>query len=792
MKRKADGSSVRVGTYMLKRLLALLGAALLCLLLGGALGEDELKMGLGEPGVYIACDTPGAAFFSSDESVAKVNASTGEITALKTGVCRVYAEADGQELLSRTLRVMKAPSSLTLPDKKQEIMLGTSALPLTWEAGPGEWPGTPEVRVSGTAARLTKDGLLYGADIGSVTVTLKSYNGLKVTYTAYVRIKPSSVRLSADRIDSGVGESFSVEYEFSPAYSFSRVTYFFDREKLRFDEQTGRFTALAEGETEIVITAENGLSAVCCVRVMPLPDRIDAPDRVRAAVGSEGTLSCGLPENTWARLKYESLTPDVVSISADGRWHMKNEGEGTVRVRAEGTDVSADVAFEAVPAARKIEIVCEEARMCVGQTLQLGIKAQPEGSFEGVEWKSSNPRCVQADASGTLTALAQGSSVITAVSFNGVKATLNVSVLPQPDEIRLDATFISLLPGESRRLSGSFSRNAYTVISFSSLDTSIAEVDRETGEVTGVGFGTTAVVARSLNGKTATCLVSVEGESGAEPELEIVFMDIDTNDGILLRSGEEYAFIDSGSHPYGEKAAEFIRSRGITHLKYYIGTHAHLDHIGGACVILEAFDVDMVIMPHALVETAIRGSVWTDNERQAVQKAVYCILRPGETIYLGSAPFLCIGPVTVKNVKTTDHAENDNSLVLRAEVGETSILLTGDATIVEFNAIIREFPDKIRCDVYKNTHHAGELNDEQIKMIAPRIAVFSTSSLRLPSDRYRGLFERLGSEIYITAERVNGNVTLYTDGKDITVTPQYEDNRAAWAASNEVFGGHGK
>ena len=96
MKRKADGSSVRVGTYMLKRLLALLGAALLCLLLGGALGEDELKMGLGEPGVYIACDTPGAAFFSSDESVAKVNASTGEITALKTGVCRVYAEADGQ------------------------------------------------------------------------------------------------------------------------------------------------------------------------------------------------------------------------------------------------------------------------------------------------------------------------------------------------------------------------------------------------------------------------------------------------------------------------------------------------------------------------------------------------------------------------------------------------------------------------------------------------------------------------------------------------------------------------
>ena len=777
---------------MLKRLLPLLGAVLACLLVRMSLGEEELIMGQGEPGVYIECGAVGAKYFSSDEGVAKVDDSTGAITALKEGTCRIYAQADGQEVISRALHVMKAPTQLILPEKKQYIMLGSSVAPLPCEAGPGEWPGKLEVRVSDRAVRLTPDGLLLGADIGSVTVTLKSYNGLKVTYTAYVRVKPTAVTLSADHIDTGMGKQFSVTHEFAPAYSFSRITYDFDPDILAFDEKKGLFTALRDGETSLTVTTENGLSAVCRVRVLPLPDQINAPEKVRAAVGSEGTLACGLPENTWARLRYESLSPDIVAIDAEGKWRMKAEGEGRVRVLAEGTGVSAEVYFEAVPAARRLEIVCGENRMCVGQTIRLEVKAHPEGSFEGVEWKSSNPHCIEVGQDGTLRAVSQGSSVISAVSFNGVNAFVTVSVQPQPNELAAETTFMSLIPGEKRTLTCRFSRNTYTLVSYSSLDPEIAAVDEDTGEITGVSFGTTAIVARSLNGKTATCLVTVEGESLAEPELEIMFMDIDTNDGILLRSGDEYAFIDSGSHPFGEKAADFIRSQGVTHLKYYIGTHAHLDHIGGACVILEAFDVDMVIMPHALVASAIRGSVWTEAERLAVQDAVYCILPAGGTVYLGSASFLCIGPIKVKSVPTTDHAENDNSLVLRAEVGEVSILLTGDATIVEFTAIIKAYPDKIKCDVYKNTHHAGELSDAQINMIAPKIAIFSTSSLRLPSDRYRKLFEKLGSEIYITAERVNGNITLYTDGKDITVTPQYEDNRAAWAAANEVFGGHGK
>ena len=65
--------------------------------------------------------------------------------------------------------------------------------------------------------------------------------------------------------------------------------------------------------------------------------------------------------------------------------------------------------------------------------------------------------------------------------------------------------------------------------------------------------------------------------------------------------------------------------------------------------------------------------------------------------------------------------------------------------------------------------------------------VFSTSSLRLPSNRYRQLFEKLGSEIYITAERVNGNVTLSIAEETITVTCQYENNRAAWDKAHGVI-----
>ncbi len=765
-----------------RALVPLLGILLLLFLCAQA--EEALFMGVDEPGVY-AGETAFGDYVSSDEAVLRVDRQTGELTALKPGSARVSADG-GRRLWNVT--VLKAPSALEPESKTQYMMLGTSVPPLSAVPREGEWAGTLEVRLSGGAAKLTDDGLLYGADVGNVTVTLKSYNGVKCTYTLYVRVKPKSMALNLTQAELGAGETLTLEAAFEPQYSFSRVSYTAqDPEILAETETPGCFTAKSSGSTTVYAQSENGLSAVCAVRVLPLPDEILCPERVQAAVGASGRLDCKTPQGTKARLVFESLTPDVLEVSADGSWRVLKAGEGLARVRAEGTALQRDIPFALLPAPKGIAFAQKEVSLCAGQSLPLALNVTPEGSYAGAAWSSSNPRCAEVDQNGCVKALSQGTCTISAEGLGGLRAQITVRVLKQPDELALDQSFLSLDPGERAQLSCSYAKNCYTPIVWESLSPEVASVDAQSGEVTALAGGTAAVVARGLNGQKATCLVNVNAPPSAPAELEIVFMDIDTNDAIILRSGDEYAFIDSGSHPFGEKAAAFMEELGITHLKYYIGTHGHLDHIGGACVILSRFDVDMVIVPHERVIRAIQGSVWTEEERAAAAEASYCVLPAGGRIYLGSVPFDCIGPVTIKSVKTTDTKENDNSLVLRALVGSKSVLLTGDATVNEFNAIMRAYPDSIKSDVLKNTHHAGELSDQQIKAIAPEIVVFSTSSLRLPSNRYRQLFEKLGSEIYITAERVNGNVTLSIAEETITVTCQYENNRAAWDKAHGVI-----
>ena len=287
----------------------------------------------------------------------------------------------------------------------------------------------------------------------------------------------------------------------------------------------------------------------------------------------------------------------------------------------------------------------------------------------------------------------------------------------------------------------------------------------------------------------ALCFAAAETNMPDEAYLEIVFMDIGNNDGILLSSGGEYAFIDSGNYANGVQAAARMKELGVETLKYYIGTHAHYDHVGGASAILGAFETESVLVPHAGVARMInRLTNGTADENAAAASAKCTVLSAGESVMLGDAELICIAPVTLKSTSgSTDSTENSNSMVLRVEIGDVKILLTGDATTAELLSVLKLDSDALKCDVLKNPHHGAQLNETVLNAIDGEIVIFSVASKGLPHLEYSDWFANNGYDVYMTATRVNGEVRLYTDGSTITVTPTYENNRAAWDA---VYGMH--
>ena len=760
---------------------------LLLTCLGFALGE-ELTMGVGQPNVFARAGQEGVVYSSSDESVIWVTPETGLLKALKTGTCTITGRKDGENVYALNVTVLRAPEKLFVRDSVVYAMLGYTFEVQQAVADEGAYAGELEVRLTDPPVVRNADGTLSAQDIGTSVVYQYAYNGVFAKYEVKVCIKPTDILLEPHEVYLAVGETRDIACTLMPQYCFSRIQWTFESDgAVAFDEEKQRVTALGYGSATLTAMTENGLMDSVKISVLPLPEKLNAPAAIVTAEGQSGKLSGILPEGTRCALRYESLSPSVVSVTASGEWTAVGGGQGIVRVYADEIGDYVDQVFDIRPLPQSIELSYDISRLYIGQQVRCTVKLLPEGAVGNITFTSSYPGGVTVDGEGTISALSPGAAVISAMTDNGLRTSVTVSVLKMPASVTLNTNFAELQKGDTLALSCAFPVDSLAPVAYRSLDESVASVDAQTGLVTTIGGGSTLILAETENGVKDSCLISVTPEETGEWTLEAIFMDVTTNDAILLRVGDEYAFFDSGNHSYGEQCAARLKELGVTHLKYYIGTHAHLDHVGGAGVILDNFDVDLVIVPHIGVKSAIQRACYTESELKKAMNANYCILRHGQTVYLGNVSLKCLGPIGIVSVPSTDDNENSNSLVLRADIGEVSMLLTGDATISEFVGISKYYEREIDVDIFKNVHHAGTLSDSQIMTISPKITIFSTSSYNLPSDRYLQLLRDAGCEqIYFTCERFHGEIKLTTDGKDIAVYPQYEDNHVQW--EKEHFG----
>ena len=256
--------------------------------------------------------------------------------------------------------------------------------------------------------------------------------------------------------------------------------------------------------------------------------------------------------------------------------------------------------------------------------------------------------------------------------------------------------------------------------------------------------------------------------------LEVHFLDIGRNDGILIRCGGEDAFIDAGGYSRGREATEYMKSVGVSSLKYYIGTHAHDDHVGGAPVIIEAFRPETVLQPHDRVKETIFDNIRSTPQKTIVPETDFVNMKVGDQVRVGGATLTCLGPLEIMDVSPASGTENNNSLVLMLSYGEVDILLAADATNSSLLAIDEANPGCLKADVYKNAHHNQATRESVLQLIQPEYTIFSTAKNRLPDTSYMSLLNQYGSKALATAPNYSGDIILRTDGQDIQFETQYK------------------
>jgi competence protein ComEC len=185
-----------------------------------------------------------------------------------------------------------------------------------------------------------------------------------------------------------------------------------------------------------------------------------------------------------------------------------------------------------------------------------------------------------------------------------------------------------------------------------------------------------------------------------------VACDIGQGDGLVLSAGPGSAVvIDTGPEPVVMDRC--LRDLDVQDVPLLVLTHFHLDHVGGITGVLRDRHVGRVLHT-ALPEPGLGVQILRDA--LAGQNIHSDVATAGQTYAVGQITLDVLGPIVTLHGTRSD--PNNDSLVIRATVGATRILLPGDAEIEEQDVLEHAGLD-LRADVLKVPHHGSAYSDPE-------------------------------------------------------------------------------
>jgi len=246
--------------------------------------------------------------------------------------------------------------------------------------------------------------------------------------------------------------------------------------------------------------------------------------------------------------------------------------------------------------------------------------------------------------------------------------------------------------------------------------------------------------------------------------LSFSVIDVGQGSSTLIEQGGHTMLVDCGEKKNSADVISFLKDHNIEKIDTLVLTHMHTDHYGAAVNVMKEIPVGTIVMPNTpkkLIPTAKSYSELLEVINQ--NDYTVCILDTVSQTNVGECQ------ITYLDGYLGDEAKdlNNTSLCLRADFGEASFLITGDAEVQEKRLVENNDCD---VDLYVAGHHGSRTSSSKVFLeeVTPSIIVISCgldNSYGHPHKEAMERFIKTNAPIYRTDQ--DGTLVFTSDGKEI-------------------------
>ncbi|MCH5242638.1 MAG: Ig-like domain-containing protein [Muribaculaceae bacterium] len=490
-----------------------------------AVSSESLALKEGETSNLTYTLTPSDAvttvtWTSADSSVATVD-NTGKVTAIKEGQTSITVTTAEGQTATCTVKVSKnivIVSNITVTPSTAQVKVGETATLTATVTPDNATDKTVTWSTSDASVATVVNGVVTGVKVGSVTITATASNGKSASATVTVTPpSPTAISVSPTTLALKEGEDGQLTATLTPADAATTLTWTSSDPSIATVDNTGKVTALKEGQAEITVSTAEGQTATCSVTVskdiIVVSNITVTPSTAQVQVGKTITLTATVsPENATDKSVTWSISDASVATVNNGVVTGVKAGVVTITATASnGKSASATVTITP-PSPTAISVSPTTLALKEGEDGQLTATLTPSDASTTLTWTSSGPSIATVDNTGKVTALKEGQAEITVSTAEGQTATCSVTVSKDiivVSNITVTPSTTQVKVGETVTLTATVTPDNATdkTVTWSTSDASVATVNN--GVVTGVKAGVVTITATASNGKSASATVTV-------------------------------------------------------------------------------------------------------------------------------------------------------------------------------------------------------------------------------------------------------------------------------------------